>query len=128
AVLGDVELAADEPFRERQLPFERLRERLVPGHGLAGDLRPEGLRVALRLVVQRSLGVGLRRERRVGREGAAFREEVLDLGTLVDAHVASPAGMCVCAADRGLGPAILRGRRRTAGLVRAGWDRAGPSE
>ncbi len=44
AVVGDVELAADEPLRMRQLPFEHLRVGLEPVEHL-GLLAPEALRI-----------------------------------------------------------------------------------
>ena len=43
AVVGDVELAADEPLRERQVPLERRVEVLDPVDALAGQPRPERL-------------------------------------------------------------------------------------
>ena len=52
AVVGDVELAAGEPLRERQIPLERRVERLRPGQPLARLRGPERLVVGLRLVVQ----------------------------------------------------------------------------
>src|SRR3712207_7686840 len=51
AVVGDVELAADEPLGERRVrPIEDLRPWLVPGQGL-GLARPEALVVPLGLLV-----------------------------------------------------------------------------
>ena len=49
AVVGDVELAADEPLGERQVPLEGRVERLDPVDALAGERRPEGLVVGLGL-------------------------------------------------------------------------------
>ena len=89
AVVGDVELAAGEPLRERQLPFERLVERLRPADPLAGSLRPERLEVRLRLGVQVLGRVGLGGEGRVRREEPGLREEVFDLRRrkrVLDAH------------------------------------------
>ena len=89
AVVGDVELAAGEPLRERQLPFERLVERLRPVDPLAGALRPERLEVGLRLGVQVGGRVGLGGEGRVGREEPRLGEEVFDLRRrkrVLDAH------------------------------------------
>jgi hypothetical protein len=40
AVVGDVELTADEPLGERRLPVERLFEGRVPGQPLARQPRP----------------------------------------------------------------------------------------
>ena len=59
AVVGDVELAADEPLRERQVPLEGRVERLRPADPLARQALPEGHVVALGLVVEVSLRVGL---------------------------------------------------------------------
>ena len=47
AIVGDVELAADEPLGVGQIPFERALGRLEPVEEL-GLLGPEGLGVALR--------------------------------------------------------------------------------
>ena len=46
AVLRHVQLAADEPFRERQLPVEDRVPRLRPLHQIGGLARPEALVVA----------------------------------------------------------------------------------
>ena len=89
AVVGDVQLAAGEPLRERQLPFERLVEGLRPVDPLAGALRPERLEVGLRLGVQVLGRVGLGGEGRVRREEPRLREEVFDLRRrkrVLDAH------------------------------------------
>ena len=90
AVVADVELAAGEPLRERQIPFERRRERRRPVELFASPLRPEGLEIRLRFRVKVGGAVGLRGEGGVGREGPGFREEVLDLRRRdrgLDAHV-----------------------------------------
>ena len=47
AVVGDVELPADEPLRVRQLPLADGLERLEPRHALAGLVRPELERLAV---------------------------------------------------------------------------------
>ena len=89
AVVGDVQLAAGEPLRERQLPFERLVEGLRPADPLAGALGPERLEVGLRLGVQVLGRVGLGGEGRVRREEPRLREEVFDLRRrkrVLDAH------------------------------------------
>ena len=89
AVVADVQLATDEPLGERQLPFQGRLERLGPVDPLARALRPEGLEVALGFLVQVGLGVGLGRERRIGREGPRLGEQILDLGRRggrLDAH------------------------------------------
>ena len=75
AVVGDVELAAEEPLRVRRLPLVELRVRLEPGDALAGLALPERLEV---LVVDRRLRVRLRRELRRRRVAALLEEEVLD--------------------------------------------------
>ena len=80
AVVGDVELAAGEPLGERQVPFERRLEWRRPVEPLARALRPERLEVGVGLLVEGGRRVGLRRERRVGREGPRLGHEVLDLG------------------------------------------------
>src|SRR5581483_3341108 len=65
-VVGDVELAADEPLRVRQLPLHRLPPRLHPRE-LTRLLLPERDGIALRVAVDgggrdlRLLGEGLRR-------------------------------------------------------------------
>ena len=69
AVVGDVELTADEPLRERRVvPVERALEVLRPRDAGAGLLGPEPLVVLRRGVVHRGRAVGLRGERRVGGE------------------------------------------------------------
>ena len=81
AVVGDIELAADEPLRERQVPLERLVERLDPGDPLARELRPEGLEVALGLLVDAGVDVRLCDELGRRRELALLGEQGLDLGS-----------------------------------------------
>ena len=62
-VVRGVDLAADEPLRERRVgPVQGLGEVLVPGQQLAGLLRPEGRAVGL------GLGVGFRANHGVGGE------------------------------------------------------------
>ena len=97
AVVRDVELAADEPAGERQLPLERRVEVLGPADALAGELRPERLEVGLGLEVQVRGGVRLGGERRVGRECPGLSQPVLDLRLrgregLFDGHVSLPVG------------------------------------
>ena len=89
AVVGHVELAAGEPLRERQLPFEGLVERRRPVDPLPGALGPEGLEVGLGLRVQVRRGVGLGGEGRIRRKEPGFGEEVFDLRRrkrMLDAH------------------------------------------
>ena len=43
AVVGDVQLAAEEPLRVGKLPLEQLVERFEPGDALAAFPLPEGL-------------------------------------------------------------------------------------
>ena len=63
-VVRKVELATDEPFRERQLPLEHRVEILVPREQLTGLAGPEGLIVGLGLIPHRAVvGVRLRHER-----------------------------------------------------------------
>src|SRR5262245_1700187 len=56
AVGADVQLPADEPLREREVPFEDRLPLLVPVEEVGGLAGPEAFGVALRLVVD--LGVG----------------------------------------------------------------------
>ena len=73
AVVGDVELAADEPLRERRLrPVQHLVERRVPGQPV-GLLRPERQPVGLGLAVQL---LGLRWPARRTRRPAGRRTEL----------------------------------------------------
>ncbi len=71
AVEADVELAAREPLRIRQLPLEHGVERLEPRHALTRLARPELLQ---RNVVDRGLRVRLRREL-LGRRIPALLEQ-----------------------------------------------------
>ena len=54
-VRGDVQGAAQEPFREGQLPFERGVEVGVPGEQLARLACPEGLVVGVGFFVERTV-------------------------------------------------------------------------
>ncbi len=56
AVVGDVQLAAEEPLGEGKVPLEDLVERAVPAHVLFRLLCPEGLGVGLCLVVEARIG------------------------------------------------------------------------
>ncbi len=80
AVVADVQLAAVEPAREREIPVQGRIERLEPADPLAGELRPEGLEVRLGLEVQVGLGVGLGGEGGIRRERPLLMQQVLDLG------------------------------------------------
>ena len=107
AVVGDVELAAAEPLGERQVPLEGRVERLGPAHPVPGDARPEALEVALGLLVELRLRVGLGRELGRRREDAALCEQRqrFDLGSgrgRLNAHG------CLLPVDR----CILRGQAR----------------
>ena len=80
AVVGHVQLAADEPLGERQLPFEGRLERLGPADPLAGQARPEALEVLLGLVVDRRVGqVGLCCELLRRRERLLVAEQYLEI-------------------------------------------------
>jgi hypothetical protein len=70
AVVGDVELAADEPLRERRVgPVEDLGPLLRPGQPL-GLLGPEGRPVGIGLLVDVGRQVGVRLELIRRREAA----------------------------------------------------------
>ena len=75
AVVRDVERAAEEPLRVRQLPFRDRRELLEPRHALARLAGPELLRVG---VVELCGRVRLGCEVGIGREPALLVEERLD--------------------------------------------------
>ncbi len=74
AVLGEVELTAEEPLRVRRLPLEDLVERLSPEE-LFRLLRPEPLEVTLRALVDTGV-VGVR----LGGEVGGRREPAVLLG------------------------------------------------
>ncbi len=80
AVVGDVELAANEPLGEGQVPFEGRMEVLDPIDPLARQRGPEPFVVRLGASVEVGGRVGLGDERRVGREGPVLGEQILDLG------------------------------------------------
>ena len=94
AVVADVELAADEPLRVRQLPLADGVPLLGPVEQVGGLARPEALVVARRLVVQRGVGdqrVALELLRR--RERALLVEQRVDgvvFGVAVAGHGAYP--------------------------------------
>ena len=124
AVVGDVELAADEPLGERQVPLERRLERLDPVEPLAGEIRPEGLGIGLGAGVQVGRRVGLGGEGRVRRKGPVLGQEILDLGRRgrFDGHACTSVPACVFGVD---GWAILPrgvGCRQTAdgAIIRVG--------
>src|SRR5947209_3600771 len=50
AVLGKIDLSADEPFRKRRLPFQNFPPRLLPGK-LLRLARPEFVRLLDRLAI-----------------------------------------------------------------------------
>src|SRR4029077_17710501 len=76
AVVGDVQLAAEEPLRVRELPVEQLRERLEPDDTFARFAFPERIE---RLVVDLRLGIRLRGELGRGWEGALLEEKGVDV-------------------------------------------------
>ena len=80
AVVGDVELAADEPLRERGLPVEHLPERLRPGQPLR-LLGPEPIAVGVGALVPLFRGVGLLGETFRRREAAALGGQVVQRGS-----------------------------------------------
>ena len=116
AVVGDVQLAAVEPLGEREVPVEGRRERLDPIDAFAREAGPERLRVGLGLGVEVGRGVGLRRERRVGRERPNLGHEVLDLGRRgrLDGHAGTFRGHRVGAVilPRPVAPPCTRRRGR----------------
>src|SRR6185436_2822072 len=82
-VLGQVQLAADEPFGERRRPLQHLVPTLAPQQRLR-LLGPEALRVTHALLVERAvlveaLDVRLRPEALRGREDPVLLEDRLDL-------------------------------------------------
>ena len=56
AVLGDVELATDEPLGIRELPVEHGLPRLLPGDEIGRLTRPERLEIGGGLRVQGTVG------------------------------------------------------------------------
>ncbi len=79
AVVGDVQLAADEPFRVRELPVENGVPRLRPGQQIAGLACPETLVVLGRLVVEvRSRHQRVVLERLARREPPILRHQGVD--------------------------------------------------
>ena len=80
AVVGDVELAADEPLGERRLPVEHLVPALRPREPV-GLLGPERLAVGVGAVVPVGRRVGLIGEPLRRREAAALGGQVVQRGT-----------------------------------------------
>jgi hypothetical protein len=79
AVVRHVQLAADEPLREGQLPLEGGVEVGVPAEQLAGLAGPEGLVVGGGLVVEGPVGdEGLGDELRRRREAPLLDVELFD--------------------------------------------------
>ena len=95
AVVGNVELTAHEPLRERHVPLERHAERGEPAEPLARLARPERLEIGIGLCVQCSGRVRAFREPRVGRERPIFAGQRLDLGGAggIGAHATTPRGL-----------------------------------
>ena len=86
AVVGEVDLAADKPFRPRAIPFENLVPLLEPVQ-FAGDPRPEFVRVVDRFLVEalvffEALDVGLLAEFRGRFELALLVQDGIDIGGL----------------------------------------------
>ncbi len=79
AVVGQVELAADEPLGERKVPFEDGVEVLGPGQQLPGLASPERLEVGVGFVIHRPvIGICLCNEFGRRREPAVFALVDLD--------------------------------------------------
>ena len=86
AVDAGVQLAADEPLRVRRLPVEHGRPRTRPLE-LAGQARPECFGISRRLRIDALVGRDSLVLECLGRsEGAAFPEEVVELGMLRVGH------------------------------------------
>src|SRR4051794_26311711 len=70
AVVRRVDLAPEEPFGFRRIPFECFDERLEPSQLLGGQISPESFRVGLGFLVQRAIRVeapDVRSRRELGR-------------------------------------------------------------
>ena len=82
-VVGNIDLAAGEPLRERRLPIEHPRERLIPLQ-LASDPGPEGFRVILGFleegIVELGRHMGTARELGVGRKQPVLLQDGIDVG------------------------------------------------
>ena len=87
AVVAHVELAADEPLGEGQVPFEDGVEVLVPAHQLPGLACPEGLVVGFGLLVQRPVG----RERGSRELATRWKGAFLDV-VVLDRGISSRVG------------------------------------
>ena len=86
AVVGEVDLAADKPFRPWAIPFENLVPLLEPVQ-LAGDARPEFVRVVDRFFVEtlvffEALDVGVLAELRRRIEPSLLVQDGIDVGAL----------------------------------------------
>src|SRR3712207_8389153 len=79
AVVGQVDLPADEPLCEGRIPLQRRLERLEPSQTLARQARPERFRIALGLLVELGRGGTLRGKGGGGRERSALGKAVLVL-------------------------------------------------
>ena len=112
AVVGDVELAADEPFRERQVPLEGRVERLRPVDSRSRASVAQNASSPLGLVVQRrpSRWPARRTPGRAGRSASSAKRFSISgpRGPGLDGHGGPPMSS--------LGRAMLRGRAAPASL------------
>ena len=118
AVVRDVEGAAAEPLGERQVPLEGGLERRHPADPLAGQGRPEGLRVAVSLLVEAAARFARRRTRDRARRSAAPASRasisgwgVVGSGCTPGSSVAPRDGRII-RSTAGAGTGVRRRRRR----------------
>src|SRR5262249_19256846 len=95
AIVGSVQLAAEEPLGERKLPVEYLVEGLEP-HQLARALAPEAFRILMGALVERFV-FGEAFDRGQGAEGGwwietpALVEHRQDIGRRLARHPVKPS-------------------------------------
>ena len=119
AVVGDVELAADEPLGERQVPLEGRLERLRPSRPARGRAAPRRPRSPLGLVVEVGRRVGLGGERRVDGGNVRPSARRFSISGLAEGLAASGSTLTgISAVGWRAGPAILPRHRWTSGAGR----------